>query len=309
MNHFASFRALVAACAALPCAAAWAQPSRNPLYTPVQNPAPSLSSSQALHDLAKEARLSFLADADDLDQTPTLPVEQQPADAPKMRPLRGVLNDWSDAHALNWKKMGDGTLLAWSAPDPLALLARWKTEARLAAPSIPTSTSPSPAPLDPKTGFPARPLAPAQAGPSELSLSLSRLLADANKDATGARTKAVVELPEDVRQKILALAPLAPASASQDTGDQAQVAVLSDEFWQSATLHLKNFNVPDLGPDGKPRPHLIPILFVSGHFPAPAGRVGSVMLGLTQWPQAPVPQPHPLTPPVQAPLPLNAPTK
>lgn len=307
MNYSASFRALVVACAALPCATTWAQPARNPLYTQVQNPAPSLAASQALHDVAKEAHVSLLADADDLDQMLALPVEQRPVDAPKTRSLRGVLNEWSDAHALNWKKRGDGTLLAWSAPDPLALLAQWQTETRVATPPASTSTSLAPAPLEPKTGLPARPLSPDQAGPSELNLSLSRLFADAGIGAIGARAKAVVALPAEVRQKILALAPLAPAS--QDSGDQAQAAVLSDEFWRSATLHLENFNVPELGPDGKPRPHLIPILFVRGRVPAPAGQVGTLMLGLTQWPQAPVPQPQPLTPPVQAPFPPVAPVK
>ena len=347
MNRLASSCAFGLTCTLLsgatPGATAWAQPSSPALYAPVTRPEPSQPSSLALHALAKEAHLSLLADADDVDQaSPTQQPanQQQPATGSSSLPLRALLNQWSQNHTLNWKRLSDntpsgtlpgttlpsGTLLVWSAPDPMALVAKWRAEVPVAptpgAPATPAaSTATPPAPLgvfsfDPKSrgrgkslGVPA-PLTASEKATQELTLALRRAFTPdpaalaPDQKAASPREKAVVDLPAEVREKILALAAVAPAT--EGVMDQGQVAVLGEEFWKSATLHLQNSDLPSVGADGKAHSQLMPILFVTGHFRSANGQLATLMLGLATWPQAPTPQPPVAGPPIPG-LPVAAP--
>lgn len=283
------FRALPVLSGALLCAVAHAQdaPARptNPLNGMV-TPLPVAPPAETLLALAKAADANVLADVDDV-ATPAV----APVSANREQTLFMALNSLTGTQEWSWRRNAEGTLLLWKSPDFVAL-ARQISDANVASAKAAGATDAAKATDATK--------APAVAAPQAepLGVALTRYFAmpaahnDPNNPAAW-RAVPLSELPPELRDRIIEGA---RAGQQQDLQFAASSAVLSDEFWKTAVLKLREFNAPAPRVDqtvkrtpaeilaaAKAAPvHLQKYLFVAGDFKRDGG-TATTMLSLGRW--------------------------
>lgn len=268
---------------ALLCGVATAQTAATPPTTaPVTDalnrmvaPPTAASPTENLLALAKAAGINVLADVEDAGAP-----NPAPADQGKERTLFTALKAMTGAQSWTWRRISGDTLLLWKQPDFVALAREIRDEE--SAPVTSTAT-----------------IAPDVAAVAEpLNVALTRYFAtpaalNDPKNPADWREVPLLELPPELRERII------ESVRGAQRGDlqfAASGAVLSDEWWKTAVLKIRELGVPaprssqtpdkrtpaEMLADLKAETHLQKYLFVSGTF-TNAGRSANTMLSLGRW--------------------------
>ncbi len=194
-------------------------------------PLEAATPTETLLALAKAADINLLADVDDA-QTPISSREA----GDKARTLFAELNSLSRARNWSWQRVSDQTFLLWKQPDTVALARQiMADEAAANAPTI--AGAPNAVTAAPAVG---------EVTSEPINVALTRYFAtpaarnDADNPASW-RAVPLLELPPALRERIIE-----SARGAQRGGLQfaAAGAVVSDEFWKTAVLQVREMNVP-----------------------------------------------------------------
>lgn len=288
------FRAVPLLSGALLCAVAQAQdaPARptNSLNAMVA-PMPAAAPAETLLALAKAADANVLADVDDADVDDAATPAVAPVSADREQTLFMALNSLTSAQDWSWRRDAEGTLLLWKSPD-FVVLARQISDANAASAKAASAKA---------AGATDAAKAPAVAAPQSepLGVALTRYFAtpaahNDPKNPASWRAVPLAELPPALRDRII---DDARAGQQQDLQFAASSAVLSDEFWKTAVLKLREFKAPapranqtdntrtpaEILAEAKAAPvTLQKYLFVVGDFKRDSGSA-TTMLSLGRW--------------------------
>ncbi len=238
-------------------------------------PPTAASPSENLLALAKAAGINVLADVDDAGAPTPAPMVQG-----KERTLFKALKQMTGAQSWTWRRVAPTTILLWKQPDFVALAQEIRGAQSASAPANAT-------------------IAPDVAAIAEpLNVALTRYFATPAalsdpKNPASWREVPLLELPPDLRERIIASV---RGAQRGDLQFAASSAVLSDEWWQTAVLKIRELNVPpkrspqtpdkrtpaEMLADLKATTNLQKYLFVSGTFMR-EGRPANTMLSLGRW--------------------------
>lgn len=250
-------------------------------------PLTAASPSENLVALAKAAGINVLADVDDAGVPTPASAEQKPAEPAKEQTLFKALKELTNAQSWTWRRVAPDTVLLWKQPDFVALAQ--EIRGAQSAPTAPNFAADAPGAA---ANLPAEPL-----NIEPLNVALTRYFAtpaahdDPNNPASW-REVPLLELPPELRDRVIA----SVRDQGSDLQFAASSAVLSDQWWQSAVLKIRELNVPkprstqthdkrtaaEVLADIQDKTNLQKYLFVSGAFNN-AGHSANTMLSLGRW--------------------------